>query len=162
MLTSISINLINRVKYQLCQSQKWKYHLCGDELCACREFISVDSFGSCKFVVIWILNINTKRFFKKIDKKMSPPEITGIRQALELELTLSLATLITAYVMVKLFSLFILKLQIPSVILYVHIVFQYIFDSCQILFFFWLKKNILWQLLSKLIITFFIFLFCWI
>ena len=66
---------------------------------------------------------------------MSPPEITGIRQALELELTLSLATLITAYVMVKLFSLFILKLQIPSVISYVHIVFQYIFDSCQILFF---------------------------
>ena len=34
MLTSISFNLINRVKYQLCQSQKWQYHLCGDELCA--------------------------------------------------------------------------------------------------------------------------------
>ena len=33
-MTSISFNLINRVKYQLCQSQKWQYHLCGDELCA--------------------------------------------------------------------------------------------------------------------------------
>ena len=29
MLTSISFNLINRVKYQLCQSQKWQYHLCA-------------------------------------------------------------------------------------------------------------------------------------
>ena len=38
-LTSISFNLINRVKYQLCQSQKWQYHLCGDELCA-RPFLS--------------------------------------------------------------------------------------------------------------------------
>ena len=34
MLTNISLNLINRVKYQLCQSQKSQYHLCGDELCA--------------------------------------------------------------------------------------------------------------------------------
>ena len=36
MLTNISFNLINRVKYQLCQSQKWQYHLCWDELCARR------------------------------------------------------------------------------------------------------------------------------
>ena len=35
-MTSISFDLINRVKYQLCQSQKWQYHLCGDELCARR------------------------------------------------------------------------------------------------------------------------------
>ena len=34
MLTSISYNLINSVKYQLCQSQKGQYHLCGDELFA--------------------------------------------------------------------------------------------------------------------------------
>ena len=34
MLTSISFNLINRVEYHLCQSQKWQYHLCGDQLCA--------------------------------------------------------------------------------------------------------------------------------
>ena len=34
---SISFNLINRVKYQLCQSQKWQYHLCGDEKCALRQ-----------------------------------------------------------------------------------------------------------------------------
>ena len=33
-MTSISFNLINRVKHQLCQSQKWQYHLCGDKLCA--------------------------------------------------------------------------------------------------------------------------------
>ena len=45
-----------------------------------REFVSVDSFGSCKCVVIRILNINK---LQKIDKKMSPPEIPGIRQALE-------------------------------------------------------------------------------
>ena len=43
MLTNISFNLINRVKYQLCQSQKWQYHLCGDELCA-RPLISWKSF----------------------------------------------------------------------------------------------------------------------
>ena len=36
MLTNISFILINRVKYQLCQSQKWQYHLCWDELCARR------------------------------------------------------------------------------------------------------------------------------
>ena len=36
MLTSISFNLINSVNYQLCQSQKRQYHLCGDELCARR------------------------------------------------------------------------------------------------------------------------------
>ena len=35
-LTSFSFNLINRVKNQLCQSQKWQYQLCWDELCACR------------------------------------------------------------------------------------------------------------------------------
>ena len=29
MLTSISFNLINIVKYQLCQSQKWQYHICA-------------------------------------------------------------------------------------------------------------------------------------
>ena len=34
MLTGISFDLINSVKYQLCQSQKRQYHLCGDELCA--------------------------------------------------------------------------------------------------------------------------------
>ena len=38
MLTSISFNLINRVKYQLCQSQKWQYHKCEDKLCA-RQFV---------------------------------------------------------------------------------------------------------------------------
>ena len=35
-MTSISFDSINRVKYQLCQSQKGQYHLCGDELCARR------------------------------------------------------------------------------------------------------------------------------
>ena len=33
-LSSFSFNLINRVKIQLCQSQKGQYHLCGDELFA--------------------------------------------------------------------------------------------------------------------------------
>ena len=33
-LTNISFNWINRVKYQLCQSQRGQYHLSGDELCA--------------------------------------------------------------------------------------------------------------------------------
>ena len=62
-----------------------------------------------------------------------------------LKLALSLATLITAYVMVKLFSLFLLKLQIPPVISYVHIVCQHIFDSCLYPFFFTekIKKNIM-------------------
>ena len=47
-MTSISLNLINRVKYQLCQSQKWQYHLCGDELCARRAatLFSEHRFGS--------------------------------------------------------------------------------------------------------------------
>ena len=61
-----------------------------------------------------------------------------------LKLALSLATLITAYVMVKLFSLFLLKLQIPPVISYVHIVYQHIFDSCRNHFFLEkIKKNIM-------------------
>ena len=48
MLTNISFNLINRFKNQLCQSQKWQYHLCGDELCARRAatLFSENRFGS--------------------------------------------------------------------------------------------------------------------
>ena len=40
-MTSISFTLINRVEYQLCQSQKWQYHLCGDELCARRVLVPI-------------------------------------------------------------------------------------------------------------------------
>ena len=45
MLIIISFDLINRVKYQLFHSQKWQYHLCGDELCARRQHANVQKLS---------------------------------------------------------------------------------------------------------------------
>ena len=63
MLTSISLNLINRVKYQLCQSQKWQYHLCGDELCARRILVSTTQYSTLREnpCVNWLISLTWLR-----------------------------------------------------------------------------------------------------
>ena len=52
MLTSISLTLINRVEYQLCQSQKWQYHLRGDELCA-RQQCRPSQLDKARTLYVW-------------------------------------------------------------------------------------------------------------
>ena len=46
LLISICFTLTNRVEYQLFQSQKWQYHLCGDALCA-RPQCLLDDVQAC-------------------------------------------------------------------------------------------------------------------